>query len=232
MKYRIVAAIATAVVLGTASSASAATPVYQGTGWKIANQYGVYATSPTQQFTVTFSTQAIKDRWGTKLTTAISQLNTLGLHITVGGIEAPPAPGTCPVKGHVNFSEKFQPLGQPGYSQGLPCYNTTDHSSWGGVVFMDSEIGDGTWHFDDWLMYSAPVHEMGHALGLDHPNTDLDGDGVIEAYECPYGTEGAKPVMCSPNGGFHTQAYWGRLSDQDRNGFKQLLTNASILGIN
>ncbi|MCR8576426.1 hypothetical protein [Streptomyces sp. Isolate_219] len=218
----------------TVSPASAAeTPTYSGTGWKITNQYGVYGMSPTQAFTVTFASQEIKDRWAPMLTTAVSQLNALGVKITVGGVESYTSDSLCPTRGHVYFSEKFQPLGKPGFSQGLPCYNTVDHSAWGGWVFMDSEYGDGSWSLTYNAWRNLPTHEMMHTLGLDHPNDDKygDGDGVTENFECPYGTEGAKPVMCSPNGGFKTTPYAGRLSDQDRAGVTALLNNGRILGI-
>lgn len=230
-KFYATSAAAFAALALTISPAHAESPTYSGFGWKITNQYGVYGLSPTQQFTVTFASQEIKDRWASKLTTAISQLNALGVKISVGGIETYNSSATCPAKGHINFSEKFQPLGQPGYSQGIPCYNTADHSAWGGWVFMDSEYGDGTWPLDGYLWVNLPVHEMMHTIGLDHPNTDLDGDGTVESFECPFGTEGARPVMCSPNGGFKTEKYWGRLSDMDRAGVTALLNNARILGI-
>lgn len=230
-KFHATTAATVAALALTISPASAATPTYSGAGWKIATDFGVQSISPTQQFTITFQTQAIKDRWAPKLTTAVSQLNALGVHVTVGGIDTQSGDYVCPPKGHVHFNEKYRPTGQAGYSQGIPCYNTVDHSLFGGLVFMDSEYGDGTWTLADRLWSNLPVHEMGHGFGLDHPNTDLDGDGTVEAYECTYGTEGAKPVMCSPNGGFVSQKYWGRYTDQDRAGFAALLNNGKVLGI-
>ncbi|MBQ1164563.1 hypothetical protein KBZ21_42030, partial [Streptomyces sp. A73] len=74
------------------------------------------------------------------------------------------------------------------------------------------------------------VHEVLHALGLDHPNTDLDGDGTVEPYECVQTSSGNKPIMCSPNGGYQT-SNMGKLVGFDVNGVKALLANARAQGI-
>ena len=230
-KVKAALAAATAIVAISASPAMADSPTYVGEGWKIANNYGVYAVSPTQQFTITFATQAMKDRYTPYVTTMVSQLNQAGVHVSIGGVETPNYAG-CPPKGHVQWNEWYRPTGNPGESQGMPCYNTADHSLWGGYVLIDTEWWDGSWYLTPYKKKNLLVHEPMHAFGLDHPNLDLDGDGVVEKFECVKDPIGTTPVMCSPNGGYQTYDTSGKLTQYDLNGVAALLNNASILGIN
>lgn len=226
----------TTLVIGVAlalvtTPACASTATYSGTGWKIATFLGVKAISPTQQFTVTFASQTVKNRWAPKLTAAIAQLNATGVHIKIGGIETYPNTATCPVRGHVFVMEAYRPLGTAGYSRGLPCHDTENGAAWGGWVQMDSEYGAGTWKLADYLWKNLPAHEMLHAIGLNHANSDVNGNGVVENFECVKTSYGNSPLMCSPNGGYKTAANAGKLVGFDINGVKALLNNAKILGI-
>lgn len=204
-------------------------PVMVGTGWRIATMCNAYCLSPSQQFTITFASQALKDRYTPFLTAALDQLNTAGVHIAIGGIETPDY-STVPPRGHIQWAEAYRPIGTPGMSQGLPCYNTADNSVWGGYVRIDSEYWDGTWTLTDVKRKNIFPHELLHTLGLDHPNSDMNNDGVVASYEVVKDAAGVTPLMTSPNGGFQdTRA--GTLTPYDLTGIKQLLTNATALGV-
>lgn len=208
------------------------TPQYAGAGWRIADRLGVRSIHPTQQYVVTFPTETLKQRYSALLAPAITQLQQTGVHISLGGLEPPSYPN-CPARGHVQFTEAYRPTGQAGYSQGLPCYNALDHSAWGGIVRMNSESWDPavmTWPLPDYLRRSSPVHELLHAIGLDHPNTDLNGDGTVAAYECVKDSAGVTPLMCSPNGGFRDSRA-GLLTSFDKAGVQNALRNAPLTGV-
>jgi len=205
-------------------------PIFAGTGWRITAQFRTYCLSPTQQYVITFPTQALKDRYVPYLTTAVNQLTALGLNLSFGGIETPDY-NTAPPRGHIQYAEAYRPLGTAGYSQGLPCYNTADNSVWGGYVRIDSEYWDGTWSISPVVLKNALVHELGHALGLDHCNSDLNSDGTIASYEAVKDpSTGCTPIMTSPNGGYQDSRA-GQFTPYDLNGFKQLLANATALGV-
>ncbi|MER6844808.1 hypothetical protein [Streptomyces platensis] len=205
-------------------------PIFVGTGWRITTQFRAYCLSPTQQYTVTFPTQALKDRYTPYLTAAVAQLVGVGVNLTIGGIETPDYT-TVPPQGHIQYGEAYRPVGTAGYSQGLPCYNTADNSVWGGYVLIDTEYWDGTWTISTVKLKNTLVHELLHTLGLDHCNSDLNSDGTIASYEAVKDpSNGVTPIMTSPNGGYQDSRA-GTLTPYDLNGIKQLLANATALGV-
>ncbi|MFG2532757.1 hypothetical protein [Streptomyces sp. NPDC048516] len=204
-------------------------PVFAGTGWRITTQCRVYCLSPSQQYTITFPTQALKDRYTPYLTAAVAQLVTAGVNLAIGGVETPDY-STVPPLGHIQYGEAYRPVGTAGYSQGLPCYNTATNAVWGGYVLIDTEYWDGTWTITTIKLKNTLVHELLHTLGLDHCNSDMNNDGAIASYETVKDTTGVSPIMTSPNGGYQDSRA-GTLTPYDLNGIKQLLANATALGV-
>ncbi|RCG21846.1 hypothetical protein DQ392_08435 [Streptomyces reniochalinae] len=205
------------------------TVVTQGTGWKHATILGVTSVSPTKTYTITFDTAAMKARYAPYYTEAIKQIRDAGIHIQVGGVE-PVDVTKCGPADHIQITELHRPLGTPGWSQGMPCPFPDQGMSRGGMVAYDSEYWDGTWYMPDYKLKNTIVHEVLHAIGLDHPNVDLDGDGIAGPYECVATSYGNKPIMCSPNGGYSTSNA-GKLVGYDVNGLKALVANARAQGL-
>ncbi|HWM39414.1 MAG TPA: hypothetical protein VNS49_20085 [Streptomyces sp.] len=218
---------ALAVIPATPVHASA--PTTKGTGFKLTTQFGVTSVSPSRRYEVTFASADLKKRYAPYLTTAVSQVKSAGVKIAIGGVEQVDR-AKCPPPGHIQYTEMYRPLGRGGYSQGVPCPHPANGVAAGGIVAMNSEYFDGTWHISAYKLRNTFVHEMLHALGLDHPNLDLNHNGVVEAYECVATSHGNKPVMCSPNGGYST-ANAGKLTGYDTNGIKALLANARQQGL-
>ncbi|HEV7628062.1 MAG TPA: hypothetical protein VGO89_16330 [Streptomyces sp.] len=229
----------TSIIVGTALTvlcALAVTPVHaavplttKGTGFKLTTQLGVTSISPARQYTVTFASADLKKRYAPNLTIAVAQLKAAGVKISVGGVETVVA-AKCPPKGHIQYTQQYRPLGKGGYSQGMPCSYPPNGVAVGGIVAMDSEYFDGSWYISPYKLHNTFVHEMLHTLGLDHPNLDLNRNGVVETYECVATSYGNKPVMCSPNGGYKTSNA-GRLTAYDIAGIRALLTNAKKQGV-
>ncbi|OEU88121.1 hypothetical protein DB35_17060 [Streptomyces abyssalis] len=225
-------AVGTALIVTCAfgvTPAHAARLTVKGTGFRLATRLGVTSVSPSRQYTVTFASAELKRRYTPHLTAAVAQLRAAGVTMSVGGVERTD-PSVCPPTGHIHYTEKYRPAGRGGYSLGRPCPDPAEGVAAGGVVTMDSEYHDGTWHIAPYQVRNTSVHEMLHVLGLDHPNLDLDGDGAAGPYECPAGPGGTRPVMCSPNGG-HRTAGAGRLTGFDIEGIEALLANARRQGV-
>lgn len=225
-----VGAMAAAASVLAITPASAASVVTKGTGWKHLSQVGVYAASPSKTYWITFETAAMKARYAPYYTKALPQINAAGLHIKVGGVE-PVDINKCGPAYHVQVTERYRPLGTPGWSKGVPCPYQPKGLGIGGIVQYDSEYWDGTWPIPEYKLRNTIVHEVLHALGLDHPNYDIDKDGVVEPYECVATSYGNKPIMCSPSGGYKTTTNMGRLTGYDINGIKALIANARAQGL-
>ncbi|WP_406474632.1 hypothetical protein [Streptomyces platensis] len=223
-------AAALAVCALAAVPTQAATLATKGTGWQLTTQLGVTSLSPGRQYTITFATSAMKTRYTPYLTAAVAQAKAAGLKLAIGGVE-PVNPAKCGPVGHIQFTELYRPLGRPGFSQGMPCPNPPKGVGTGGIVAIDSEYWDGTWPMPAYKLRNTLVHEPLHALGLDHPNLDLNKDGKTADYECAANPSGETPIMCSPNGGYRTAPGMGRLTGFDLNGLKALLANARAQGI-
>jgi hypothetical protein len=214
---------------GTKPASAAPPQTLAGTGFRVAARLGVTSVSPSRTYTVTFASARLKKRYAPYLTGAVAQMRAAGVRIAMGGVESVD-PARCPPWGHIQYTQTYRPLGRGGYSKGLPCPHPAKGVAAGGVVTMDSEYFDGTWHMTPHELRNTFVHEMLHTLGLDHPNLDLDGDGEAARYECVTGPDGVKPVMCSPNGGYADAAAAGRLTPFEEKALRAMLANARGAG--
>ncbi|MCR8574692.1 hypothetical protein [Streptomyces sp. Isolate_219] len=229
----VAAAAALAACALTAAPAQAATITTAGTGWKLTTQLGVTSASPSQTYTVTYESDAVRRFYAPQIQRAVDQINaSTDLTITIGGVEAMD-PNKCGPEWHIQVMELRNPMGDghPGWSQGMPCPNPAQGMSRGGVVAMNSTYRSGEWNIKPEALQNTAVHEMLHAAGLDHPNYDRNTNGTVEPYECVATSYGNRPVMCSPNGGYSTWNNVGRLTGYDINGLNALISNARAQGI-
>lgn len=222
------AAAALAACALTATPTHAATITTKGTGWQLATRVGVTSASPSKVYTITFATETLRKRYTPLLTAAVAQVNTAGLHLKIGGVEAVD-PAKCGPAYHVQITELYRPMGKAGYSQGMPCPNPPRGAGIGGMVAFDSEYWTG-YPIEQYKLRNIITHEPLHALGLDHPNR-VDATGVEIPYSCVATSYGNTPVMCSPNGGYKTTTNMGKLTGFDTAGIKALIANAKAQGI-
>ena len=231
--YAIAAAITTILALLAASTTQArgATgPVYSGNGWKAeTTNPGIYSISP-DPYTIVFADTAARTKLTPYLTAPAEQItNATGIPVTVSTLIDTTPETSCPARHRIIVHYTYQPLGQTGMSQARPCYQISDGSAWGGHILVDTEY----WSTSSWFSTDATknegyrknavTHEVGHIFGLDHPNTDRDGDGTVEPYECVTTATGTRPVMCAPNGGYYNSVDAGKFTPPfDEPGLKQL----------
>lgn len=226
--------LAAVFTLGMASPAKSATaPIYSGKGWRIWTERGIYSIAP-ETYTIAFADTTARDRLAPYLTKPAAQITTVtGVQVTVTDqIDLTP-PGVCPAKRRIVVHYEHQPTGVRGMSEAEPCYQLSNNSAWGGHIFIDSEY----WTQANWFStdptknngyrWNTVTHELGHIMGLAHANTDVDGDGTVEANECVATSSGTRPTMCSPNpGGYLNTVDMGKYTPPfDEPGLKQLAAN-------
>lgn len=131
----------------------------------------------------------------------------------------------------LELGSKWRPDGRVGYSHSWPCYAVADHTAWGGWGFIDSEY----WKAPNLISHDPAIteantqnvitHEIGHLIGLDHPNKDLNGDGVVGDRECEKTANGYLPLMCALGGGYLDTHGEAQFTSLEIPALKQLVDN-------
>lgn len=229
------AAVLAAVAVTTAftATAEAATPgqVVAGPGWNLISPEQTTSLAPGT-YTIQFDSTAARTRLTPylKLAAANTTKLTPGVKFVVSTTIQKRVTTGCQKAGTLVASLEYRPIVKKGYSWAGNCYRLTDHSLFSGALRFDTE-----WWYPHWFSTTASTntyrirnsvtHEFGHAIGLGHPNKDLNHDGKVADYECPLNTDKSRPLMCSPNGGRVTSTGAGNYTPLDTPGLKALVAN-------
>jgi hypothetical protein len=238
MNPAIVRAARAAVLAGVAvttaltATAEAATPgqVTAGTGWKLAPAKTTSLAPGTYTIEFDSTTARTKLTPYLKLAAANLQAQTPGVKFTVTTTIQKRVTTGCQKYRTIVASLEYRPAGKAGFSFGGNCYNTADHSLWSGYMRYDTEIFYPSWFSktastNTYRIRNNIAHELGHGIGLEHPNKDLNHDGVVKDYECSLNADKTRPLMCSPNGGAVTSKGSGHYTALDIAGLKALVAN-------
>ena len=231
----IAAAVLTVVALllaGATDAHATTSPVYKGTGWQAWTSNSIYSLAP-DPYVVVFADSTARTKLSKYFTGPAAQVTTaVGVPITVSTTLDTTPVTSCPTRHRIIVHYSYRPTGTTGMSTTSACHALADGSAWGGHIRMDSEYWTSSTWFSSNLTTNearrkdAVTHELGHILGLAHPNTDLDKDGVIENGECVRNAAGLRPLMCSPNRGNPPSTAGGKFTSEfDLPGLRQMLQN-------
>ncbi|MFB7312922.1 hypothetical protein [Streptomyces sp. NPDC056192] len=224
---------AVAVTTALAATAEAATPgqAVAGPGWNLIDAAQTTSLAPGT-YSIQFDSTAARTKLTPylKLAAANTQKLTPGVKFTVSTTIQKRVTTGCQKFRTIVVSLEYQPLGKKGFSKANNCYNTLDHGLWSGYIRVD------TWWFtpkffsttastNTYRIRNGITHEFGHAIGLGHPNKDLNHDGKVADKECPLNKDKTRPLMCSPNGGAVTSKGAGNYTPLDIPGLKALVAN-------
>ncbi|MFD9220031.1 hypothetical protein ACFWDI_08395 [Streptomyces sp. NPDC060064] len=234
--FAIAAGTAFALLLPAASADAAGTQVYSGNGWKALPNIHSLSGDGTG-YTIQFASADARTKLGPAAKQAAAQLTSVtGIKFTVSTTLKASPEGCAAQPRHVlTLGTKYRPFdGRKGMSRAWHCFNSGDHSVWGGWSWIDTEY----WSRPDWFSSNKAInaaitrnavnHEIGHLVGMDHPNKDLNGDGKVADFECVLTPKKYRPLMCSPNGGYTTAADGGKFTSIETPGLKQLADNWTL----
>lgn len=214
--------------------------VYSGEGWEaLPNVESIDDDTP---YTINFGSQAALDTlypYAQKVKATLEAATGITVNLTTN-IYADGTPSCGEVPFHtITLRYKNNPTGTPGMSWGSNCYASGDHSVWGGWAYIDSiywttadYFGDYPGDNDSWRK-NVVTHEVGHIMGLSHPNpVDSNGDD-IHGVPC---TDPAfvQPIMCNwpdwdhPLGGYLHPDNAGKFTPYEVSGLQQLVANDNI----
>lgn len=214
--------------------------VYEGEGWQaLPNVESIDTATP---YKINFGSQTALDvlyPYAQKVEQTLENATGLDIQLTTE-IYSDGTPSCGEVPYHtITLRYKYAPTGDPGMSWGVNCYATGDHSVWGGWAYIDSIYWTQANYFgaypgdnDSWRK-NVVTHEVGHVMGLSHPNpVDSNGED-IHGVPCT-DTNYVQPIMCTwpdgdhPLGGYLHPDNAGKYTPYEISGLQQLVANDSI----
>jgi hypothetical protein len=237
-------ALAAGIAVGccAAPASAAAYPTVgpvSGTGWNTqtvtidGTDYRVNALPHNTEFYITYGDTASMNTLkpyalvSARALNAIPSVVAAGIHFncysTVEKLTEPAGavyPEASPAKFHINLTLR------KGSGSGMSWTNTSvlnNRFAWGGDIWIDPEY----FNVPNWfttnkalntvIIHNTVSHEIGHAIGLNHP----------AAFKVPAGR--AVPVMTpGPSGGYQSTVHQGLYTAYDTTGINNLVANGAL----
>lgn len=204
-------------------SQAATLPKYTGYGWAVKhNSKGSWNLKHNFTYTIKFVNTDSKNKSLPYMKATVNYLNAMpemksakikfNLTTQIEGLTNFKNKNWCGGKfGTLYFITKYRPTGVKNQSVAHSCYNTSTNAAWGGYAIMNSEYWSQS-KTTRWKqsMNNIHAHELGHLLGLGHPNPKY------------YKSSEPTPIMHTTAGGY-MNSNAGKYPAPDRRGIVYLI---------